>query len=89
MARRQPPRGRKGSKRYYQARASHARLLERQKTAAVNHLHRLSSAIVRDHDVMVVEALRIRNMTASAKGTPDAPGKNVQAKAGLNWSILE
>ena len=89
MARRMPPRGRKGSKRYHQAKANHARLLERQKTAGVNHLHRLSSAIVRDHDIMVVEALRIRNMTASAKGTTEAPGKNVQAKAGLNRSILE
>ena len=28
-------------------------------------------------------------MTRSAKGTPEAPGKNVQAKAGLNRSILE
>ena len=38
---------------------------------------------------MAVEALRIRNMTASAKGTVEAPGKNVRAKAGLNRSILE
>ena len=28
-------------------------------------------------------------MTATAKGTVEAPGKNVQAKAGLNRSILE
>ena len=34
-----------------------------------------------------VEELNIRNMTRSAKGTVDAPGKNVRAKAGLNRGI--
>lgn len=29
------------------------------------------------------------NMSASAKGTADAPGRNVRAKAGLNKAILD
>ena len=37
---------------------------------------------------MVVEALRTRAMTASAKGTRAAPGRNVRQKAGLNRGIL-
>jgi putative transposase len=38
---------------------------------------------------VVVEALRVKNMTASAAGTVDEPGSNVSAKAGLNRSILD
>ncbi|WP_223839524.1 zinc ribbon domain-containing protein [Nocardiopsis deserti] len=37
---------------------------------------------------MVLEKLHIKNMTASAKGTVDAPGVNVRQKAGLNRAIL-
>jgi transposase len=37
--------------------------------------------------VIRVEDLKIRNMVRSAKGTGEAPGKNVAAKAGLNKAI--
>ncbi|OUM00745.1 RNA-guided endonuclease InsQ/TnpB family protein [Variovorax sp. JS1663] len=51
--------------------------------------HQVSRALV-DHDVrlIVFEALQIKNMTRSAKGTAEAPGKNVRQKTGLNRSIL-
>ncbi|MFJ3791011.1 RNA-guided endonuclease InsQ/TnpB family protein [Kitasatospora sp. NPDC090091] len=39
--------------------------------------------------VVVLEDLRTRNMTASAAGTAEAPGKQVAQKAGLNRSILD
>ena len=35
-----------------------------------------------------LEELKIANMTKSAKGTAEQPGKNVKAKAGLNREIL-
>lgn len=38
--------------------------------------------------VVAIEDLKIKNMSASAKGTQDNPGKNVKQKAGLNRSIL-
>lgn len=38
-------------------------------------------------DVVAVEALRVKDMTRSARGTADDPGSNVAAKAGLNRSI--
>lgn len=47
-----------------------------------------SSSIVKQYDVVCVEALRITNMTKSASGTIENPGKNVKAKSGLNRSIL-
>jgi putative transposase len=37
--------------------------------------------------VIRVEALNIRSMTRSARGTAGAPGRNVAAKAGLNREI--
>jgi putative transposase len=37
----------------------------------------------------VLEDLRIRNMSRSAKGDLDEPGRNVRAKSGLNKSILD
>jgi putative transposase len=40
-------------------------------------------------DVVVFENLKIRNMTASAKGTISEPGRRVKAKSGLNKSLLD
>jgi hypothetical protein len=36
-----------------------------------------------------IEDLRVKNMTANARGTIDHPGANVAQKAGLNRSILD
>jgi transposase len=44
--------------------------------------------IVSQSEIVVVEALRIANMTRSAAGTAGQPGRNVRAKAALNRSIL-
>lgn len=52
--------------------------------------HQTSHALVSDIEtrLIVFEALKLRNMTASASGTTDAPGKNVAQKAGLNRAML-
>lgn len=47
-----------------------------------------AGSLVRAHGLVAVEDLRIKNMTRSAKGTVEAPGRNVQQKAGLNREIL-
>jgi putative transposase len=39
--------------------------------------------------MIVLEDLKVSNMSRSAKGTQEAPGENVKAKAGLNKSILD
>lgn len=52
-------------------------------------LHKLTSAICNNHAIVVLEDLRVKNMSASAKGTVADPGKNVKAKSGLNLSILD
>jgi putative transposase len=52
-------------------------------------LHKLALEYAEKYDVVVLEDLVVKNMTKSAKGTKDEPGKNVAAKSGLNRSILE
>ena len=54
-----------------------------------DYLHKLSTALSNSHAMIAVEGLRIANMSASAKGTTEAPGKGVRQKAGLNRSILD
>jgi putative transposase len=41
------------------------------------------------HGLVAIEALRVRNMTRSARGTLERPGSKVRQKAGLNRSILD
>lgn len=52
-------------------------------------LHKLTTDLADAHPVIALEDLRIKNMSASAAGTVEAPGKNVRAKAGLNRGILD
>jgi putative transposase len=52
-------------------------------------LHKLTTEIADQHAVVAIEDLRIKNMSASARGTAAQPGKNVAAKAGLNRGILD
>lgn len=51
--------------------------------------HKLSTKLSNSHAMIVVEALTISNMSRSASGTLDSPGKSVKAKSGLNKSILD
>ena len=48
----------------------------------------MSTDIARRFDVIRVEDLQVKNMTRSAAGTRENPGRNVRAKAGLNRGIL-
>ena len=63
-------------------------LRERAKVWNRNACHRASRRIVRRAGGIAVEALWIRNMTASAHGPAQELGRNVGAKARLNRSIL-
>ena len=51
--------------------------------------HQTARRLIDTCDVIAVEDLAITNMTRSASGTAQAPGRNVAAKAGLNRSILD
>ena len=57
--------------------------------ARADFLHKTTTRLVREHDVIAIEDLNIHGMTASAKGTIKAPGTKVRQKAGLNRSVLD
>ena len=63
----------------------HQRIAEIRKTV----LHQVSTAISKNHAVVVLEDLKVQNMTGSAKGTIEEPGRKVRQKAGLNKAILD
>ncbi len=52
-------------------------------------LHKISTDISKNHAMIVVEDLKVTNMSKSASGTIEAPGKRVRQKRGLNRSILD
>ena len=52
-------------------------------------LHKLSTNISKNHAKVYVEGLKIKNMSASARGSVEEPGRSVKAKSGLNKSILD
>lgn len=54
-----------------------------------DYVHKATSAISKNHALVFVEDLQVGNMSKSAKGTKDVPGKSVKAKSGLNCSILD
>jgi putative transposase len=50
-------------------------------------LHKQTTVLAGRHGLIVIESLRIEDMTRSARGTIKNPGINVRAKSGLNQSI--
>jgi putative transposase len=54
-----------------------------------DYLHKVSTTISENQALVVLEDLKVSNMSASAKGTVDQPGKNVKQKSGLNKAILD
>jgi transposase len=81
-------RAKRGSNRRGRVRHAIARLRAREKDRRKDWAEKASTGIARRFDVIRVEDLQITNMTRSAKGTRENPGRNVRAKAGLNRGIL-
>ncbi|MCY4379498.1 MAG: transposase [Candidatus Dadabacteria bacterium] len=54
-----------------------------------NWVHQTTKEISGKCGTVVVEYLKVKNMTTSAKGTIENPGKNVRQKAGLNRGMLD
>src|ERR1035437_1110409 len=77
-------RARRGSNRRGRVRHAIARLRARETDRRKDWAEKASTGIVRRFDVIRVEDLQIKNMTRSARGTRENPGRNVRAKAGLN-----
>ena len=76
------------SKSYLNALAQLRRVEQKRQDAREGLQHRITSHLVRDHNLIAIEDTRIRNMTRTAKGTMEQPGSKVRQKAGLNRAIL-
>lgn len=64
-----------------------AKWKRKQQNTRKNTAHQHSRELADKAETIVREDLKIKNMTKSAKGTVEKPGKNVKAKSGLNRVI--
>jgi len=78
----------RGSERRRRVRHAAARLKARSADIRKDWCEKTSTDIAGRFDLIRVEDLKIGNMTRSAKGTKEQPGRNVAAKAGLNREIM-
>jgi putative transposase len=81
-------RAKRGSNRRAKVRLAIAGVRVWQVDARKDWCEQVSTDLARRFDVIRVEDLNIENMTRSAKGTADEPGRNVSQKAGLNREIF-
>lgn len=79
----------KFGKNWNKAKAKVQRLQRKIADSRRDFLHKTSTAIAIDHATVCIEDLQVGNMSKSAAGTIEKPGRNVRAKAGLNRSILD
>jgi putative transposase len=77
----------RGSNRRGRVRLAVARLHARGCDRRKDWCEKVSTDIARRFDVIRVEDLKIESMTRSARGTAEAPGRNVRQKAALNRKI--
>ncbi|KVH74117.1 cytosine methyltransferase [Burkholderia ubonensis] len=79
----------KFSNNWKKAKARIQRIHARIGNARRDYLHKATTTISQNHAMVCIEDLQVRNMSRSAAGSRDAPGKNVRAKSGLNKAILD
>lgn len=79
----------KFSKNWHKAKRKVQSIHTRIGNARKDFLHKATTEISKNHAMVAIEDLQVRNMSRSAQGTTEAPGKNVAAKSGLNKAILD
>ena len=79
----------KGSNRRNKTRHRIARCHARIADCRREHLHRVTTRIVHESQVICVETLNVRGMTQSARGTRAKPGKGVKRKTRINRALLD
>ncbi len=82
-------RKKKGSQNWKKQKKKISRLHHTISNVRSDFLHKLSTETSQNHAKVYVEGLQIRNMSSSARGTIEEPGRKVRAKSGLNKAILD
>jgi putative transposase len=88
-AQRQMNRKRKFSQNWKKAKAAVQRVHSQIAAARRDYLHKTSTEISKNHAIIVIEDLKVGNISRSAAGTKENPGRKVSQKSGLNKSILD
>ena len=78
----------KGSEGREKTKHSMASLRHREINRRKDVIEKLTTNLANNYDQIMIEDLKIGNMTGSAKGTLTEPGRNVAQKKGLNRAIL-
>lgn len=81
-------RAKKGSQNHKRAKEAKRRYVRHLVRRRLDTVRKAAADLAKSHSVIAVEDLNVRGMSKSAKGTVDAPGRNVRAKSGLNREIL-
>ena len=79
----------KGSNRRKDTRKKFAKVSREIANIRKNWIHQTTKDIAEKCGTIIVEDLKVKNMTASATGSVQNPGKNIRQKAGLNRAMLE
>ena len=79
---------RKASRNWLKQRAKVDKQYRRIANKRRDYAENLTKALAEGWQIVAIEDLKLKNMTASAKGDAETPGKNVKQKAGLNRSLL-
>lgn len=79
----------KFSNNWKKAKAKVQKIHTRVGNARKDFLHKTTTTISKNHALVCVEDLQVRNMSKTAAGTKEHPGKMVRQKSGLNRSILD
>lgn len=88
LARRCVSRAVKGSTGRLRAKLALRRVTAKTSATRKQWAHKQAARLTSSYAIIGVEDLSVKNMTASAKGTVESPGKGVAAKSGLNRAIL-
>lgn len=78
----------KGSANYKKQQLKIKKLHNRIANIRLDFNHKSTTSIAKNHSLVCIEDLNLKNMSKSAKGSILNPGKNVKAKSGLNKSLL-
>ena len=78
----------KGSKNFQKQKLKVAKAHQNIVNLRKDSMHKISNDIANNHGLVVLEDLRTKNMTRSASGTREEPGRQVAQKSGLNRAIL-
>jgi len=79
----------KFSKNWRKAKAKVEKIHARIGNTRRDYLHKASTTISQNHAIVYIEDLQVRNLSKSAAGTTNQPGRHVRAKSSLNKAILD